>query len=62
MKITKEMLNDYVSSKPWGGTFKKIVSKQNPLKMDYDKYVEFVAEKGSDFSQFHSIFLMVIIF
>ena len=47
MKITKEMLNDYVSSKPWGKTFKELVNKQNPLGMDYDKYVEFAAEKGS---------------
>ena len=47
MKITKEMLDDYVSSKPWGDTFKKRVNKQKPLGMDYDKYVEFAAEKGS---------------
>ena len=49
MEITKKMLNDYVSSKPWGDTFKRLVNEQNTLGKEYDKYVEFVAEKGKMF-------------
>ena len=45
MKITKEMLDDYVSSKPWGKTFKELVNKQKKLGIGYDKYLEFVTRK-----------------
>ena len=43
MKITKEMLDDYVSSKPWGKTFKELVNKK--LGIRYDKYLEFVTRE-----------------